>query len=72
MLVSPWVPLSSGTGSIRCSRLARLPGFVQRALGAVISGGVPQYIGYDQADMYSDMMTHPAYAVQAEINMSLF
>jgi hypothetical protein len=38
----------------------------------VISGGVPQYIGYDQADMYSDMMTHPAYAVQAEINMSLF
>ena len=45
MLVSPWVPLSSGVGSASCNRLARLPGFVHAAIGSALSGSAPQYIG---------------------------
>ena len=45
VLVSPWVPLSSGAGSAKCDRLARLPGFMHSAIGSVLSGSVPQYIG---------------------------
>ena len=46
VLVSPWVPLASGAGSARCNRLARLPGLVHSVIGSVLSGSVPQYIGY--------------------------
>ena len=46
MLVSPWVPLSSGAGSARCNSLARLPGVLHTALGSALSGNVPQYIGW--------------------------
>ena len=45
VLVSPWVPLSSGRGSAGCNRMARLPGFLHGAIGSALSRSVPQYIG---------------------------